>query len=80
MLKLTFEWRNKTSRLQIKAKKVEELSREIEKAKSTFQDNVNCFNQEAKDLKLKVETEAEKNTKLSEALKNLGDTCFSFLT
>jgi hypothetical protein len=56
------------------------LSRELEKANSTFQDNVNSFNCEAENLKLKVKTEAEKNSKLSEALKNLRDTGFGFVT
>lgn len=56
------------------------MSRELEKAKSTFQDNVNRFNREAKDLKLEVKTEAEKNSKLFEALKNLRDTFSSFVT
>jgi hypothetical protein len=56
------------------------LSRELEKAKSSFQDNVNRFNREAEDLKLEVKTEAEKNSKLFEASKNLRDTFFGFVT
>jgi hypothetical protein len=47
------------------------LSKEFERAKSTFQDDMNRLNHEAEDLKMKVKVEAEKNTKLSEVLKNL---------
>jgi hypothetical protein len=67
-------------RISDQSKKVEELSRELEKTKSTFQDNVNRFNSKTEDLRLKVKTKAEKNSKLSEALKNLRDTCFNFVT
>jgi hypothetical protein len=56
------------------------LSKELEKAKSFFQEDVNRFNCEEEDLKLKVKTEVEKNTKLSEAFKNPRDTCFGFIT
>lgn len=62
------------------SKKVEELSIGLEKTKSSLQDNLNRFNREVKDLKLKVKTEAEKNSRLSEDLKNLQDTCFGFAT
>jgi chromosome segregation ATPase len=61
-------------------KQLEQLSKEFERAKSTFQDDMNRLNHEAEDLKMKVKVEAEKNTKLSEVLKNLWDTCFGFVT
>jgi chromosome segregation ATPase len=60
--------------------RLEHLSNEFEKAKSTFRDDINHLDHEAKDLKMKVKTEAAKNTRLSEALKNLHDTCFDFVT
>jgi hypothetical protein len=40
---------------------------------------MNCVNHEDECLKMKVKTKAE-NTKLSEALKNLRDSCFGFAT
>ena len=43
-----------------------------------MRDNANHFNSEIENLKLKVKIEAEKNSKLSEALKYLRDTCFGF--
>jgi hypothetical protein len=74
--------RNEKQDIQIEEqnKQLEQLSKEFEKAKSTFRDGMNRLNCEAEDLKMEVKTEAEKNTKLSKALKYLRDTCFGFVT
>jgi hypothetical protein len=45
-----------------------------------LQNSASLFNREIKDLNLKVNDEAKKNFKLSEALKRLRDRCFGFVT
>jgi hypothetical protein len=46
--------------------RIERLSKELEKTKTTLQDNTSRFNHESEALNLKVKAEAEKNFKLSE--------------
>jgi ABC-type transporter Mla subunit MlaD len=74
--------RNKDQVIQIsdQIKKLEGLSKELDQVKSTFEDTVTRFKPEAKELNQKVEAEAEKSSKLSEALKTLQETYFGFAT
>jgi acetyl-CoA carboxylase alpha subunit len=59
---------------------LEWLSKELDQVRSTFKEIVIRFEHEAKELKQKIKAEAEKSSKLSEALRVLRDTCFEFAT
>jgi ABC-type transporter Mla subunit MlaD len=58
----------------------DKLSRELDEARATLNERSERFDHETKGLKAKVETEAKKNAKLSETVKNLRDKCSSFAT
>jgi DNA repair exonuclease SbcCD ATPase subunit len=58
----------------------EKLSRELDKAQITLENNSDRFDRESKTLNARVEAEIEKNIKLSETITNLWDRCFSFAT
>jgi chromosome segregation ATPase len=58
----------------------DKLSGELDEARATLNERSERFNHETKELKANVETEAEKNAKLSETVKNLRDNCSGFTT
>jgi hypothetical protein len=58
----------------------ETLSKELEEARTLLEKNSDRFNRESKALNTRIETEIEKNVKLSEIVKNLWDKFFSFAT
>jgi transcriptional antiterminator len=72
--------KKKDTQIAEQNKRLEQLGNEFEKSKSTLRDDLNWLGREAEDLKVKVKVKAEKNMKLSEALRSLRDTCFSFVT
>jgi hypothetical protein len=59
---------------------LEGLTKELDQVKSSFEDTVTHFKRKTEELNQKVKVKAEKSSKLSEALKTLRDTCFSFAT
>jgi hypothetical protein len=56
----------------------DKLSEELDKARAALNERSERFDHETKELKAKVETEAERNAKLSETIKNLRDKYFGF--
>ena len=54
------------------------LSEELDEARAALIERSERFEHETKELKAKVETEAERNAKLSETIKNLRDKYFGF--
>jgi hypothetical protein len=54
------------------------LSEELLQSQTTLKEKSKNFEQEKKDLQVKYETEADKNTKLQKSLKDLRDTCLNF--
>jgi predicted nuclease with TOPRIM domain len=51
------------------------LSKELSEARMTFDESSRRFDQETKDLKIRVKVEAEKNTRLHESIKDLRNKC-----
>jgi flagellar biosynthesis/type III secretory pathway chaperone len=58
----------------------DKLRRWLDEARATLDKISERFDRESRELKAKVEAEAEKNAKLSETVKNLRDKCFGFAT
>jgi chromosome segregation ATPase len=58
----------------------EQLSRELDEARTISEKNSDRFDREFKALNARAEAEIEKNVKLSETITNLRDRCFSFAT
>jgi hypothetical protein len=58
----------------------EKLNKELRETQILLEENSNRFNQETKALNMTIKVEAEKNLKLSEALKTLKNKCFNFAT
>jgi chromosome segregation ATPase len=56
------------------------LSEELNEARSNLDESSWRFDQETKELKTRVETKTEKNTKLYESIKDLRNKCVDFLT
>ena len=56
------------------------LSEELYEARKILNEKSHRFDHETKELKAKVEAEAERNTKLHEAIENLRNKCFDFAT
>jgi DNA anti-recombination protein RmuC len=56
------------------------LREELDEARTILNENSQHFDHETKELKAKVEAEAERNTKLHEAIKNLRNKCSDFAT
>jgi DNA repair exonuclease SbcCD ATPase subunit len=56
------------------------LSRELDEARAIMNKRSERFDQETKELKAKVEAEAERNTKLHETVKDLWKKCSDFTT
>jgi DNA repair exonuclease SbcCD ATPase subunit len=54
------------------------LSKELKEAQTLLEENSSRFNRETEALNMTLKVEAEKNLKLSEALKTLKDKCFNF--
>jgi chromosome segregation ATPase len=55
------------------------LSEELNEAQTTLDESSRCFNQVTKELKIRVEAEAEKNMKLYESVKDLRNKCVEFV-
>lgn len=60
-------------------KQIQQPRSEIKTTKSNYKDNINWLALEVEDLKLKINAESEKNSKLTKAIKNLRDSCFDFV-
>jgi DNA repair exonuclease SbcCD ATPase subunit len=56
------------------------LSGELDEARTILNERSQRFDHEIKELKSKVEAEAERNTKLHEAIENLRNKCSDFAT
>jgi hypothetical protein len=56
------------------------LSKELSEARTILDESSQRFDQETKDLKTRVEAEAEKNTRLHESIKDLRNKCVDFAT
>jgi DNA repair exonuclease SbcCD ATPase subunit len=56
------------------------LSEELDHAETTLKKELERFEQETKELQVKAEAEAKKNTKLQESLKDLRNKCTDFAT
>jgi hypothetical protein len=56
------------------------LSEELYEARSILNERPHRFDHETKELKAKVKAEAERNTKLHEAIENLRNKCYDFAT
>jgi DNA repair exonuclease SbcCD ATPase subunit len=56
----------------------DKLSEELDEARAALNERSERFDHETKELKAKVEAEAERNAKLSETIKNLRDKCSGF--
>jgi DNA repair exonuclease SbcCD ATPase subunit len=56
------------------------LSKELRGARTILDESSRRFDQEMKDLKTRVEAEAEKNTRLHESIKDLQNKCIDFAT
>jgi DNA repair exonuclease SbcCD ATPase subunit len=56
------------------------LSKELSEARTILDESSPRFDQETKELKTRVEAEAEKNTRLHESIKNLRSKCVDFAT
>jgi DNA repair exonuclease SbcCD ATPase subunit len=56
----------------------DKLSEELNDARAALKERLEHFNHEMKELKAKVEAEAERNAKLSEIVKDLRDKCSGF--
>jgi polyhydroxyalkanoate synthesis regulator phasin len=56
------------------------LSKELSEARTISDESSRRFDQEMKDLKTRVETEAEKNTRLHGSIKDLWNKCVDFAT
>jgi hypothetical protein len=54
------------------------LSKELKEAQTLLEENSRRFNRETEALNMTLKVEAEKNLKLSEALRTLKDKCFNF--
>jgi hypothetical protein len=54
------------------------LNEELLQAQATLKKNLECFEQEKKELQAKCKAEADKNTKLQESLKELRNKCLEF--
>jgi hypothetical protein len=54
------------------------LSKELKEAQTLLEENSSRFNRETEALNMTLKVEAEKNLKLSEALRTLKDKCFNF--
>jgi chromosome segregation ATPase len=58
----------------------EKLSKELKETQMLLEENSSRFNHETEALNMTIKVEAEKNLKLSEALKTLKNKCFNFAT
>jgi hypothetical protein len=58
----------------------EKLNKELRETQILLEENSSRFNRETKALNTTIKVEAEKNLKLSEALKTIKDKCFNFAT
>jgi hypothetical protein len=58
----------------------EKLSKELNETRILLEGNSTLFNRETEALNMTIKVEAEKNLKLSEALKTLKNKCFNFAT
>ena len=56
------------------------MSEELDEARTILNERSQRFDHETKELKAKVEAEAERNTKLHEAIENLRNKCSDFAT
>jgi septal ring factor EnvC (AmiA/AmiB activator) len=56
----------------------DKLNRELDKARAALKERSERFDLETKELKAKVEAEAERNAKLNETVKKLRDKCSGF--
>jgi predicted nuclease with TOPRIM domain len=56
------------------------LSKELSEARTILDESSQRFDQETKDLKTRVEAEAEKNTRLHESINDLRNKCVDFAT
>jgi chromosome segregation ATPase len=56
------------------------LSEELDSARTILKEKSERFDQETKELRARVEAEAEKNTKLRESMKDLQNKCTDFAT
>jgi DNA repair exonuclease SbcCD ATPase subunit len=56
------------------------LIEELDEARTILDESSQRFDHETKELKAKVETETERNTKLHEAIENLRNKCSDFAT
>jgi predicted nucleic acid-binding Zn-ribbon protein len=57
---------------------ISDQNKQLEETHSNLKDARICYEHEVKSLKDKIKAEAEKGSKLSEALKTLRDTCSGF--
>jgi septal ring factor EnvC (AmiA/AmiB activator) len=57
----------------------ERLSKELKETQILLEENSSRFSRETKGLNMTIKVEAEKNLKLSEALKALKNKCFNFV-
>jgi chromosome segregation ATPase len=74
----TFE--NKWTQLAKAQAQNEKLSKELKETQMLLEENSSRFNHETEALNMTIKVEAEKNLKLSEALKTLKNKCFNFAT
>jgi DNA repair exonuclease SbcCD ATPase subunit len=58
----------------------EKLNKELKETQILLEENSSRFNRDTEALNMTIKVEAEKNLKLSEALKTLKDKCFNFAT
>jgi chromosome segregation ATPase len=58
----------------------ERLSKELKETQILLEENSSRFNRETEALNMTIKVEAEKNLKMSEALKTLKNKCFNFAT
>jgi DNA repair exonuclease SbcCD ATPase subunit len=58
----------------------EKLSKDLKETQVLLEENSSRFNRETEALNMTIKVEAEKNLKLSEALKTLKNKCFNFAT
>jgi DNA repair exonuclease SbcCD ATPase subunit len=56
------------------------LSEKLNEARTIWNESSQCFDHETKELKAKVKVEAERNTKLHEAIETLWNNCSDFAT
>jgi predicted nuclease with TOPRIM domain len=56
----------------------EKLSKELKETQILLEENSSRFSRETEALNMRIKVEAEKNLKLSEALKALTNKCFNF--